>query len=109
MNLRWLAVAALAFGMAAGPTQTTAQYGPPGPHPGWDAPPPEFQSAVEQRGFRDGLHGAQRDFENRRQPNVNNRDEFRNPSFIAPRDRRAYRAAFMRGYNVGVKHFFYRR
>jgi hypothetical protein len=72
---------------------------------GWDAPPSEF-AAMRQRGFRDGIEGARRDFENHRPPNVNNRDEFRNPSFIPRPDRREYKMGFRRGYDVGVSHMF---
>ena len=72
---------------------------------GWDAPPPEF-AAMRQRGFRDGIEGARRDFENHRPPNVNNRDEYRNPSFIARPDRREYLFGFRRGYDVGVRHIY---
>ena len=43
---------------------------------GWDQAPPEFRAA-QQRGFHDGIEGARKDFENHRQPNVNNRDEYR--------------------------------
>ena len=99
-------------------TQSTAQnYGPPpsqgygpgygqGPdRGGWDNAPPEFRAA-QQRGFRDGIEGARRDFENHRPPNVNNRDEFRNPKFIAPPDRREYRFGFRRGYDVAVRHMY---
>jgi ribosome modulation factor len=94
-----------------------AQYGPPqGPPPppqgygqdqggGWEAPPPEF-AAAQQRGYHDGIEGARKDFENHRPPNVNNRDEFRNPHFIPGPDRRDYRMGFRRGYQVGVQHMY---
>lgn len=72
---------------------------------GWDTPPPEF-AAAQQRGFHDGIEGARRDFENHRPPNVNNRDEFRNPHFIAPPDRRDYRMGFRRGYEVATHHMY---
>lgn len=72
---------------------------------GWDNAPPEFREA-QQRGFRDGVQGARRDFENHRPANVNNRDEFRNPNFIAPPDRRDYRFGFRRGYDVAVHHIY---
>ncbi len=84
------------------------QYGRP-PQPsyqqGWDAPPPEF-AGVRQRGFHDGIEGARKDFENHRSPNVNNRDEFRHPSFIPGPDRREYKIGFRRGYEVGVRHVY---
>jgi hypothetical protein len=75
------------------------------PGGGWDTPPQEF-AGMRQRGFRDGIEGARRDFENHRPPNVNNRDEFRNPSFIPRPDRREYKMGFRRGYDVGVSHMF---
>ena len=106
-----LAMAMMTAGVAA------AQYGPPqGPPPppqvygqdqggGWEAPPPEF-AAAQQRGYHDGIEGARKDFENHRPPNVNNRDEFRNPHFIPGPDRRDYRMGFRRGYEVAVQHMY---
>lgn len=79
---------------------------PPPPPPGygyaWDAPPREFR-ALEQQGFRDGIYGAQKDFENHRRPTPNNRDEYRRPP-VARRDMNAYRFGFERGYRVGWDH-----
>ncbi|MEO6802383.1 MAG: hypothetical protein ABI197_03950 [Granulicella sp.] len=92
-------------------TGAIAQYGrPQGPPPpgygqgpgGWDAPPREYRD-FQRRGFQDGLEGARKDLENRRRPNVNNRDEYRNPR--VPRNvRRDYRDAFRRGYSLGIQH-----
>jgi hypothetical protein len=86
-----------------------AQYyqGPPPPPPSqtWEAPPPEFAAAM-QRGYHDGIEGARKDFKNHRPPNVENRDEFRNPKFIAPPDRRDYRIGFRRGYDVAVHNIY---
>lgn len=92
-------------------------YGPPqGPPPGnygqgydrgpggWDQAPPEFRDA-QRRGFRDGIEGARRDFENHRRPDVMNRDEFRKPP-VSRADARDYRMAFRRGYDVGVQHIY---
>ena len=107
----FLAMAMMTAGVAV------AQYGPPqGPPPPpqgygqdqaqqWEAPPPEF-AAAQQRGFHDGIEGARKDFENHRPPNVNNRDEFRNPHFIPGPDRRDYRRGFRRGYDVAVQHMY---
>jgi ribosome modulation factor len=68
----------------------------------WDAPPQELQD-IQRQGFRDGIEGARKDFDNHRQPDVNNRDEYRDPRL--PRDRReAYREGFRRGYERGVSH-----
>ena len=90
------------------------QYGPPpGPppqydqHGDWEGPPREFDE-VSRRGFHDGIEGARKDAGNNRRPDVRNRDEYRHPD-LPHRDRRAYRRAFERGYQVGVQHFYNRR
>ncbi len=104
----WTLTLGMSFGMAA------AQFAPQGPPPpppgayqngpgGWDAPPGEYQDDAHRNGFRDGIEGARKDYENHRRPDVNNRDEFRHPN--VPRNlRRAYRDGFRRGYSVGVQH-----
>jgi len=100
----------LLLALLAGATVADAQYyqGPP-PQPmyaqSWMTPPPEF-AAAQQRGFHDGIEGAKKDYENHRPPNVNNRDEYRNPHFIASPDRRDYRFGFARGYQVAVRHMY---
>jgi hypothetical protein len=102
------ATACLSFALIASAGAASAQYGPPPPPPqagGWDAPPPQFAEA-EQRGYRDGVKGARLDFDNHRPPNVNNRDEYRNPHFIAPPDRQSYRQGFREGYRVAVNHIY---
>ena len=58
--------------------------------------------------FRDGVEGARKDFQNRRPPNVNNRDEYRNPHFISSPDRADYRMGFRQGYDVAVRHIYSR-
>jgi len=69
---------------------------------GWDAPPQEFRD-VQRKGFHDGIEGARRDVENHRNPDVNNRDEYRNPQ--VPRDAwEDYRAGFRRGYETAMSH-----
>lgn len=66
----------------------------------WDAPPQEMND-VERRGYRDGIEGARRDYGNHRQPDVDNRDEYRHPDL--PRDEwQEYREGFRRGYERGV-------
>ena len=75
---------------------------PPAPMP-WDFVPPEFND-YQRRGFQDGIAGAQRDYGNHRQPNVNNREEYRDPDQIPPQMREAYREGFRRGYDVGWDH-----
>jgi hypothetical protein len=69
---------------------------------GWDAPPDDYRDEIQRRGFRDGINGAQKDFENHRTPNVNNRDEYRHPEGVRGRMREQYRRAFRRGYDVAV-------
>lgn len=68
----------------------------------WDAAPNEFDE-IHRQGFRDGIEGARKDFDNHRRPDVNNRDEYRHPHL--PRfQREAYRDGFRRGYQVGMGH-----
>ena len=70
----------------------------------WEMPPGEFNE-IQRRGFHDGVEGARKDRDNHRRPDVNNRDEFRHPD-VPHRDRGAYRAAFERGYRLGVDKFY---
>lgn len=68
----------------------------------WDAPPAQY-NAIQQQGFRDGIEGARRDFGNHRQPNVNNRDEYRHPDL--PRGQWGpYRQGFRAGYERGISY-----
>ena len=110
MKTRALAAIAIALMMGLGGEAMMAQYYGPSPQryaqgPAWDQAPREFRAA-EQRGFHDGIEGAKKDFENHRQPNVMNRDEYRNPHFISPPDRQDYRMGFQRGYEVAVRHMY---
>ena len=57
----------------------------------WDKPPQEFHE-MQRRGFHDGIKDAHKDLDNRRAPDVNNRDEHRNASF-PPEIREQYREA----------------
>ncbi len=68
----------------------------------WDMAPSDLPEAQHQ-GFRDGIEGARKDFDNHRRFNVNNRDEFRHPS-VPRQEREAYREGFRRGYEVGTQH-----
>lgn len=91
-------VAVKAAGMpAAAPAAGAAQ------DRAWDAPPDEFRD-VQRKGFHDGIEGARKDFENRRPPNVENRDEFRHPH-VARDVRDDYREGFRRGYEHATSHF----
>jgi len=106
-----LVFAAVLFAIPS--TSMHAQQGPPPPpppYPGygsepWSEPPQELQG-VERKGFHEGIEGARKDYENHRPPSVENRDEYRHPS-VPHRDRDAYRAAFQRGYQVGVEHLMH--
>ncbi len=115
MKSKCFAASALALALGTGPGLARAQaYGgqqappPPGyeqgayPQGQWDAPPQEFRDA-ERRGFHDGIEGARRDVDNRRQPNVNNREEYRHPR-VDRSMRREYREGFRRGYDTAVRH-----
>lgn len=79
--------------------------GPGNGGPAWDAPPPEFRAA-QQRGFHDGVEGARKDYAHHRQPDVNNRNEYRNPKFIPAPDRRDYVEGFRQGYYAAVRHMY---
>jgi ribosome modulation factor len=68
----------------------------------WEAPPQELNE-IQRRGFHDGIEAARKDFENHRQPNVENRDEYRHPE-VSHELRDAYRAGFRRGYNASMSH-----
>jgi hypothetical protein len=59
-----------------------------GPLSDWGTPPREYQDAG-RIGYRDGIEGCRRDFENHRRPDVNNRDEYRRPRG-SRRDRKEY-------------------
>ncbi len=73
------------------------------PDPPWDAPRQEWND-IQRRGFQDGMDGARKDYGNRRQPDVNNRDEYRHPYNVPGRMRHAYRDAFREGYNRAMSH-----
>jgi len=70
----------------------------PPPNPGWpQAQPPAPWMEIRQRGFQDGMVGALRDLENHRNPDPNNRDEYRHPD-IGDEFMEAYRTGFRDGY-----------
>ena len=69
---------------------------------GWDMAPSDLPEAQHQ-GFRDGIEGARKDFDNHRRFSVNNRDEFRHPH-VPREEREAYREGFRRGYEVATHH-----
>ncbi len=71
---------------------------------GWEEAPREFNEA-QRRGFHDGVEGAKRDFGNQRNPDVNNREEYRDPH-IERELREVYRESFRRGYEVAASHLW---
>ena len=113
MNLNWLRVASLsgcaAFLLLSTPRVHAASLAPfasgiSQDRDDWNRPDNAWND-IQRRGFHDGIEGARRDVENHRQPNVENRDEFRHPDDVPPPMRRAYREAFRRGYDRGISHF----
>jgi ribosome modulation factor len=85
-----------------------AQEGPPPPgyyNQPWTRVPDDYRSDMARRGYHDGIEGARKDFENHRQPNVNNREEYRHPD-VPHGARHEYREAFQRGYQRGVENIY---
>lgn len=66
----------------------------------------EAAEAWEQRGFYDGSKGADRDYWNHRRPDVNNRDEYRDPDDVPGWARHEYREGFRRGYYERVRQIY---
>jgi hypothetical protein len=70
--------------MAAFPGSRKALATPAAPEPAafgqerWEMPPGEFNE-IQRRGFHDGIEGARRDYGNHRNPDVDNREEYRHP------------------------------
>lgn len=94
-----LGVTGLGSAHAYGAQQRSQYGGDRGP---WDAAP-QGLSAVQQRGFHDGIEGARKDYGNHRQPDPNNRDEYRHPD--VPRGQwDAYRYGFRMGYERSMAH-----
>ena len=112
MTMKKFAVPALALFLGATGLGTARAHGATGTpsaaaygqERGWDAPPEQLNE-TERRGFRDGLEGAHKDFDNHRRPDVNNRDEYRDPE-LRGELREAYREGFRRGYERGMAHFW---
>jgi hypothetical protein len=94
----------LALSLLVGGGRAVAQqyYGPP---PAVYAQH-EAEEAWEHRGFFDGRQGAERDFGNHRQPNVNNREEYRDPDSVPRWARHEYREGFRRGYYMRVRQIY---
>ena len=101
-----LLVPAITAALFFGEKSTFAQqyYGPP-PFAYWQH---QTEEAWEQHGFHDGMRGADHDFWNHRRPDVNNRDEFRDPDSVPVWARHEYREGFVRGYYLRVRQLYYR-
>jgi len=109
MKTKWLLPSLLAFCLQTpGLMVVMSHAAPQGPAPAeygqdaWDRPPYEF-TEIQQRGFRDGVDGAGKDFDNHRAPNVENRKEYRHPH-VDPSARDDYREGFRRGYDAAMRH-----
>jgi ribosome modulation factor len=99
MKKAMIAVLAGAMTLGYAPMVILAQGPPPA---GWEVPPSQYRE-VQQQGYRDGIEGARKDYQNHRRPDVENRDEYRHPHVPDP-DKAAYRDAFRAGYQAGVQH-----
>ena len=69
----------------------------------WDTPPQDLQG-VQLKGFRDGIVGASKDFDNSLRPNMKESEGYRNPH-LPPSQREAYFDGFRLGYERGMSHF----
>lgn len=101
-----LGLALLAGGGSALAQRYSYSYGS---QPYYDPPAQRWQgreAEFQRRGFSDGAIGADRDFENRRRPDVNNRDEFRHPHSVPGWAREDYREGFRRGYYDRVRQIY---
>jgi len=68
----------------------------------WNTPPQEFRE-IQRQGYHDGIEGARKDYDNRRRPDVNNRDEYRHPH-VPDSAKADYREGFRRGYQTATDH-----
>ena len=70
---------------------------------GWDSAPRGY-SDIQLRGFRDGIDGAQKDYGNHRNPNPNNRENYKHPHDVPHDLDRDYRNSFREGYQRAWDH-----
>jgi hypothetical protein len=89
--------------LASGGSAFAQRYYDPPPVQHWQG---DAERDLEHRGFQDGLVGADRDFQNHRRPDVNNRDEYRDPRFIPGWAQHEYREGFRRGYYQRVRQIY---
>ena len=104
MRPRRFLIPTLAIALFAGGGSAFSQrYYDPAPVQRWQG---NAEEALKQRGFQDGMAGADRDFQNHRRPDVNNRDEYRDPRFIPRWGQDEYREGFRRGYYQRVRQIY---
>jgi hypothetical protein len=106
MRSTLLLLPTFAVALFAGGRSALAQYYEPPPFAYGQH---EAEEAWEQRGFHDGVKGAERDFWNHRRPDVNNRDEYRDPDSVPGWARHEYREGFRHGYYLRVRQILYGR
>jgi hypothetical protein len=108
MKSTLLLIPTLAVALFAGEKSAFAQqyYGPPPPFAYWQH---DAEEGWEQRGYYDGMKGAERDFQNHRRPDVNNRWEYRDPDAVPGWAQHEYREGFRRGYYIRVRQIYYER
>jgi len=100
-----LLIPMLSFALFVGAKSAQAQvyYGQPsfshGEH--------EAAEAWERQGFYAGMNGAEHDFSNHRRPDVNNREEYRDPDSVPRWARHEYREGFRRGYYLRARRIYY--
>ena len=101
-----LVLPTLALVLFGGGRSTVAQeyYGPPPPIAYGQH---EAEEAWEHRGFYDGMRGAEHDYWNHRRPDVNNREEYRDPDSVPGWARHEYREGFRHGYYLRVRQIYY--
>lgn len=108
MRSTLLVIPTFAVALLVGGKNAFAQqyyYGPPQPFAYYG--PQEAEEAWEHRGFFDGMRGAEHDFWNHRWPNVNNREEYRDPDSVPGWARHEYREGFRRGYYLRARQLYY--
>ena len=64
------------------------------------------EQAWERQGFYAGMNGADHDYWNHRRPDVNNREEYRDPDSIPHWARHEYREGFRRGYYFRARQIY---
>jgi hypothetical protein len=99
-----LLMPALFIALSPGAKSADAQayYGPPP----FAYAQQHAEQGWERQGFYAGINGAEHDFWNHRRPDVNNRDEYRDPDSVPRWARREYREGFRRGYYFRARQIY---